>query len=248
MNKDLIFGFHSVQAALESNPERIETVLLADSRRDKRSESIKTAARLAGVKYNHVPRTELDQLVGSERHQGVVARCRRQVLRGERELADFLAAIVETPLVLVLDGIQDPHNLGACLRCADAVGAHAVILPLDHTVSVTPAVRRTASGAAENIPVFQVRNLARALDRLKDANIWLVGADHEAPDEIFDLDLTLPLALILGGEGKGLRRLTRERCDWVARLPMQGSVSNLNVAVATGVCLYETLRQRRKGK
>jgi 23S rRNA (guanosine2251-2'-O)-methyltransferase len=245
MKKDLIYGLHAVLAALEKHPDDIENVMLADVRRDERAESVITAARAASIAIERVDRDTLDQLAGNQKHQGVIAHCCVHKISGEAELSDFLAGLPSNPLLLVLDGVQDPHNLGACLRSADAAGAGAVILSRDRSASITPAVRRTASGAAEALSIFQVANLARALDRLKAAGIWLVGADHQAAKEIYDIELVGPMAIVLGGEGKGLRRLTRERCDWLVRLPMLGSVSNLNVAVATGIFLYEALRQRR---
>ncbi|MFQ6023979.1 MAG: 23S rRNA (guanosine(2251)-2'-O)-methyltransferase RlmB [Acidiferrobacterales bacterium] len=245
MKKDVICGIHAVLTALQRNPKHIDTVWLNEDRLDKRSEEIVRTARAAHVKLWRVPHTKLDKLAGTERHQGVVGRYRARRSADERGLQALLAELTETPLLLILDGVQDPHNLGACLRSADGLGAHAVIMPRDRAVSVTATVRRTASGAAESVPVFEVTNLSRALHQLKNAGIWLLGASQEAETVIFEADLDRPLGLVLGGEEKGLRRLTREHCDALVRIPMLGTVSSLNVSVAAAVCLYEALRQRQ---
>lgn len=245
MSKDIIHGIHAVLAALQRNPERIETVWLNEDRVDKRSAQIVQAAQAAGVRLERVPCARLDQLAGTEHHHGVVGRYRPQASLDERSLAPFLQQLKQPPLLLILDGVQDPHNLGACLRCADGVGAHAVIVPRDRAVSVTATVRTAASGATESVPVFEVRNLSRVLRELKSAGVWLLGASHDADTVLFDADLRGPLALVLGGEGKGLRRLTREHCDVLVRIPMLGTIPSLNVSVAAAVCLYEALRQRQ---
>jgi 23S rRNA (guanosine2251-2'-O)-methyltransferase len=186
----------------------------------------------------------LDRDAGHANHQGVLAQCRAAAERTEGELPGLLASLSGPALLLVLDGIQDPHNLGACLRSADAAGAQAVILPKDNAAPITPVVRKVASGAAEVLPVFQVTNLARTLDELKDAGVWLIGAAGEAEQTLYDVDLRGPVALVLGAEGTGLRRLTREKCDHLARIPMAGTVESLNVSVATGIFLFEAVRQR----
>lgn len=244
-NDEYIFGMHPVLAALEDSPQHIDAVWLDQHRNDHRSSKIMQAARAVHIRVHQVPRAKLDQLTNGAQHQGVVARYRTEPSRSEEDLEMFLPTLQTTPFLLVLDGVQDPHNLGACLRTADAAGVQAVIIPRDQVVSVTAAVRRVASGAAENVPVFQVTNLARALKKLREAGIWLVGTAGEGEQEIFDVDLTGPLALILGGEEAGLRRLTRENCDFLVRIPMAGRVESLNVSVAAGVCLYEAVRQRR---
>jgi len=184
-------------------------------------------------------------MAGGERHQGVVAEC--NVAASSQlalNIAELLSGIDGAPFLLVLDGVQDPHNLGACLRSADAAGVHAVIVPRDRAVGITPVVSKVACGAAEHVPLIQVTNLARALRQLQDEGVWLLGADERAETSLFDADLKGPLALVLGAEGQGLRRLTREQCDVLISVPMAGSVSSLNVSVATGVCLFEAVRQR----
>jgi 23S rRNA (guanosine2251-2'-O)-methyltransferase len=203
------------------------------------------AARKAGISIEETSGDALDRLAGHDHHQGVVARCRPAVERNEAELPAFVSGVSGTPLLLVLDGIQDPHNLGACLRSADAAGAHAVILPRDNSAPVTTVVRKVASGAADTVPLFRVPNLARTLEVLKDSGVWLVGMVGEADQDLYDVDLTGPIALVLGAEGEGLRRLTREKCDHLARIPMAGAVESLNVSVAAGICLFEAARQRR---
>jgi 23S rRNA (guanosine2251-2'-O)-methyltransferase len=203
------------------------------------------AARAAGVPVEETTGDSLDRAAGHDHHQGVVARCRAAPERTEAELPAFLKDLPATAFLLVLDGVQDPHNLGACLRSADAAGVQAVIVPRDNSAPLTPAVRKVASGAAETVPLFRVANLARVLETLKSAGVWLVGAAGEAERDLYDIDLRGPLALVLGAEGTGLRRLTRDLCDHLARIPMTGSVGSLNVSVAAGVCLFEAVRQRR---
>ncbi len=245
MNDDFICGLHAVAAALEKHPERVEEVWISNERDDARLRGVMEAAQAARIKLHKSPRAALDRLADGVRHQGVVARLRAAPILKEHALEDFLTHLPPLPLLLVLDGVQDPHNLGACLRSADAAGVHAVIVPRDNSAPLSPVARRAASGAAESLPLFQVVNLARALRMLKEAGIWLVGASHSAETDIFHTDLQRPLALVLGGEGKGLRRLTLEECDMTARIPMAGSVDSLNVSVATGICLFETVRQRQ---
>ena len=244
MEDDLICGVHAVLAALKKNPGRIDAVWVYFGRDDNRTEAVMQMVRASGVKVHRAPRAKLDRLASGVRHQGVVARLRRAPVRTEQDLAGFVSDLPGTPLLLVLDGVQDPHNLGACLRSADAAGAHAVIIPRDQTAPVTAVTRRAASGAAETVPLFRVTNLARCLRRLQEAGIWILGASQGADTVLFDADMRGPLAIVLGGEGKGLRRLTRERCDGLVRIPMAGSVESLNVSVAAGVCLFEAVRQR----
>ncbi len=245
MTKDVICGMHAVLTALRRNPQHIDTVWLNEDRVDKRSEEVVRAAQAASVKLRRVPRAALDRLAGSERHQGVVGRYRAAQPIDERGLTPFLEQLTQPPLLLILDEIQDPHNLGACLRSADGFGAHAVIVPRDRAASITAVVRRAASGAAESVPVFQVSNLSRALRQLKNAGIWLLGASQEAEIMIFDADLHGPVGFVLGGEARGLRRLTRQHCDSLVRIPMLGTVPSLNVSVAAAICLYEAARQRQ---
>ncbi|MHB8535816.1 MAG: 23S rRNA (guanosine(2251)-2'-O)-methyltransferase RlmB [Sulfuricaulis sp.] len=245
MENNYICGLHAVLAALRKNPQDVEEVRVSAERADKRITAVVDAARQARVTIHKTPRAELDRLAEGVRHQGVVARLRAAPARREQDFESFLANLPAMPLLLVLDNVQDPHNLGACLRSADAAGAHAVIVPREHSAPLSAVARRAASGAAESIPVFQVVNLARALRQLKEAGIWLAGASQDADTDIFHFDLRRPLALILGGEGKGLRRLTQEECDMLVRIPMAGSVESLNVSVAAGVCLFEAVRQRQ---
>lgn len=240
-------GWHAVLAVLKNRPGEVDTVWLAEGRSDRRAQAVRAAAQAAGVRLRWVPRAALDRLGAGVAHQGVLARLRAARVQGEAELQAFLAALPPQPLVLVLDGVQDPHNLGACLRTADAAGVHAVLAPRDRTAPLSAAARRAAAGAAETLPFFQVTNLARALRALKAAGLWLVGTAVEAQDVLYETDLRGPLALVVGGEEKGLRRLTRAHCDVLVRIPMAGSVAALNVSVATGVCLFEVLRQRRAG-
>lgn len=242
-------GWHAVLAVLEHRPSEVDTVWLAEGRIGRRAQAVRAAASAAGVKLRYVPRAALDRLAPPGLvHQGVLARLRAAAVHGEAQFEAFLAALPPQPLVLVLDGVQDPHNLGACLRTADAAGVHAVLAPRDRTAPLSAAARRAAAGAAETLPFFQVTNLARALRALKAAGLWLVGTAVEATQELYDTDLRGPLALVVGGEEKGLRRLTRAHCDILVRIPMAGSVAALNVSVATGVCLFEVLRQRRTGR
>jgi 23S rRNA (guanosine2251-2'-O)-methyltransferase len=247
MDDQHVCGVHVVLAALKSRPDHVEEIWVSDARGDKRIAAVLDAARAAHVKVHKSPRAALDRLADGVKHQGVVARLRETPVQKEKDLESFLSHLPPMPLLLVLDGVQDPHNLGACLRSAAAAGAHGVIVPRDHSAPLSAVVRRTASGAAEAIPVFQVVNLARALRQLKEAGIWLAGASQEADTDIFHADLRRPLALVLGGEGKGLRRLTREECDMLVRIPMAGTVESLNVSVAAGICLFEAVRQRSIG-
>ncbi len=239
-----IFGLHTVSAVLEQDAAGIEGLWLQKSRKDARLERIARAARKAGVNIHTVERSVLDQMAAGVRHQGVVAAYQGTPPLGESDLEPLLDAGKGTSLVLILDGVQDPHNLGACLRTADGAGVHAVIVPRDRAVGLTPAVRKVASGAAESVPFVQVPNLARVLRRLRDRGLWLVGLAGEADTSLYGADLTAPLALVLGGEASGLRRLTREHCDVLVSVPMAGKLESLNVSVTAGVCLYETVRQR----
>lgn len=244
MVENVICGLHAVLAALKKNPQEVQEIWVSNAREDGRIAAVVNAAHAAQVKVHKSPRAALDRMADNVRHQGVVARLREMAVRTEHDLDTFLSRLPPLPLLLVLDGVQDPHNLGACLRSAEAAGAQAVIVPRDHTAPLSATARRAASGAAESIPVIQVVNLARCLRTLKEAGIWLAGASQEADTDIFQADLYRPLAMVLGGEGKGLRRLTQKECDLVVRIPMAGSVESLNVSVATGICLFEAVRQR----
>lgn len=239
-----VFGIHAVAALLARDPVRIGRIWLQQGRDDARLRELRQAAADAGVTCTDVPRRELDQRVDG-RHQGVVAELAASIREWQEGDLPALLEQSANPLLLVLDGITDPHNLGACLRTADAAGVTAVIAPRDKAAGLGPVVRKVACGAAETVPFVQVTNLARCLRDLQQAGVWLVGAAGEAEQTLFELDLRGPVALVMGAEGSGLRRLTRETCDYLARLPMAGSVSSLNVSVATGICLFEALRQRR---
>ncbi len=243
-----IYGLHAVQAVLEKEAETISGLWLEHARRDARAQKLMALAREAGIEIKRAKREELDTLVGEVRHQGVVAATSAVSARDDAWLKTFLSSLQDPPFLLVLDGVTDPHNLGACLRTADAAGVHAVIAPRDNACGLTGTVRKVACGAAETVPFVQVTNLARSLRMLQKQGIWLTGADAETSQDIFATDLRGPLALVMGAEGSGLRRLTREHCDQLVRLPMHGSVQSLNVSVSTGICLYEALRQREKKK
>lgn len=246
MQRERIYGWHAVQAAIERAGDRIEALWLAEGRRGPRLKALLKAAQAARIEPKYVSRAELDRLAEGLPHQGVVADYRPHAAPAPGDLDEFLARLTAPAFLLVLDGVQDPHNLGACLRTADAAGTQALIVPRDNAAAVTAVVRKVASGAAETVPVFPVANLARALEQLRAAGVWVVGASAEAGKGLYEVDLTGPLALVLGGEGEGLRRLTREHCDVLAAIPMAGSVGSLNVSAAAAVCLYEALRQRRK--
>jgi 23S rRNA (guanosine2251-2'-O)-methyltransferase len=241
---ELVYGLHAVDALLRQQPEQIQRVWVQDARKDKRIAGIIELASNQGITLERLSREQLDDKVQG-RHQGVVAEVRPGELKwDETALNQLLDSLDQPALLLVLDGVTDPHNLGACLRSADAAGVHAVIVPKDNAADLTPAVRKVACGAAEVVPFVRVSNLARTLEGLKQRGIWLFGAAGEADKTIYNNDLTGPMALIMGSEGAGLRRLTREACDYLVKLPMAGSVSSLNVSVATGVCLFEVVRQR----
>ncbi len=242
-----IGGLHSVRAALGHGAGQVAGLWYDRKRRDRRLSQLLSHAREIGIDPQPVDRTTLDQLLPGINHQGVVAETLIPSAQGEGALDELLTHLGDTPpFLLVLDGVTDPHNLGACLRTADAAGVQAVIAPRDRAVGLTPVACKVASGAAEHVPFIQVTNLARTLKRLRDAyGIWLVGTSGEADTVLYDTELKGPLALVMGAEGKGMRRLTREACDRLVRLPMAGVVESLNVSVATGVCLFEAVRQRR---
>jgi 23S rRNA (guanosine2251-2'-O)-methyltransferase len=246
-DEDLIAGFHAVTAALEQSPELVGQVWLDRERSDARVQALLGLARKAGIRVQRVPRLKLDQLVGKDvRHQGVVARTLVMPGLGESELYERLDSLEVPAFLLVLDEVQDPHNFGACLRTAEGAGVHAVIAPKDGSAPMSATVRKVASGSAERIPVFYVTNLARVLQQLKDRGVWVLGAAGGAEADLYQCRLSGPLAIVLGSEDKGLRRLTRELCDQLIRIPMSGEVESLNVSAATAVILYEALRQRRQ--
>jgi 23S rRNA (guanosine2251-2'-O)-methyltransferase len=237
-----IFGFHSVLARLRADPASVTEIYLDEGRKDARAKDLVLVAEKAGVTLMRVPTKRLDGFYGGGRHQGVVAMAFEKPAR--EGLEDLLDSLKEPPLLLVLDGVTDPHNLGACLRVADAAGAQAVIAPKDRAAGVSAVVSKIASGAAESVPYYMVTNLARTLDDLKERNIWIVGADERAEKTLYEAELPEAVAWVLGAEGEGMRRLTRERCDLLVKIPMRGSVESLNVSVASGVCLFESVRRR----
>lgn len=239
-----IYGVHAVEALLRHHPKRVKQLWLAEGRQDPRVQALVQLAGEARVPVGQRERRELDEWAEGV-HQGVVAEVSPSQVWGENFLDELLARNESVPLLLVLDGVTDPHNLGACLRTADAAGVQAVIVPKDKSATLNATVRKVACGAAEVVPLVAVTNLARTLEKLQQQGLWIVGTAGEATQEIFDLDLRGPSVLVMGAEGKGMRRLTREHCDYLAKLPMGGSVSSLNVSVATGVCLFEAVRQRR---
>jgi len=238
-----IYGVHAVEALLRHHPKRVKQIWLAEGRSEPRVQTLVELANENRVAVGQAERREMDAWVEGV-HQGVVAEVSPSQVWGEAMLDELLDRTEGAPLLLVLDGVTDPHNLGACLRSADAAGALAVIVPKDKSATLTPVVRKVACGAAEVIPLVAVTNLARTLEKLQQRGLWIVGTAGEAEVSIYDQDLTGPTILIMGAEGKGMRRLTREHCDYLVKLPMAGSVSSLNVSVATGVCLFEAMRQR----
>lgn len=241
-----VYGLHAVEALLRHHPKRVKQVWVAEGRGDPRVRSLVDLAEQSKVRVGQCERREMDVWVEGV-HQGVVAEVSPSQVWGEAMLEELLDRAEGPPLLLVLDGVTDPHNLGACLRTADAAGALAVIVPKDKAATLNATVRKVACGAAEVIPLVAVTNLARALEKLQQRGLWVVGTAGEAEQMIYTQDLTGPTVLVMGAEGKGMRRLTREHCDFLVRLPMAGSVSSLNVSVATGVCLFEALRQRQAG-
>ncbi|MDO8939742.1 MAG: 23S rRNA (guanosine(2251)-2'-O)-methyltransferase RlmB [Methylicorpusculum sp.] len=239
-----IYGLHSAQAALDYSAENILQVWVDGHRQDKRlSEIIKQVSDL-GLNTEKADRKKLDRLAGGPNHQGIVIEIEMPAARSEDQLKTDILNITTPPLFLVLDNVQDPHNLGACLRTADATGVNGVIITKDNATGITPTVCKVASGAAETVPVYQITNLARTLRWLKDQGLWILGAAGDGDQTIYQADLKVPMALVIGAEGKGLRRLTREECDMLVKLPMLGKIESLNLSVATGVFLYEVVRQR----
>jgi 23S rRNA (guanosine2251-2'-O)-methyltransferase len=241
----IIFGFHAVLARLRADPSSVLEIFLDETRNDARGKDLAAMAERAGVKLMRVPTKRLDGFYGGARHQGVVARIQMKPLSHS---LDEIVEQVQNPLLLVLDGVTDPHNLGACLRVANAAGANAVVAPKDRAAGITAAVSKVASGAAEATPYLMVTNLARALAELKERNIWIVGADERAEKTLYEADLPDAIAWVLGAEGEGMRRLTRESCDLLVRIPMGGEVESLNVSVSAGICLFESVRRRTSAK
>lgn len=242
MKSKLIFGFHAVTARLRHDASSVEEIYVDATRHDRRMQDLVRAAEDAKVRIIHAEGGRLDGMAGTRRHQGVIAKAGEISLA--RNLDELLDAISGPPLLLILDGVTDPHNLGACLRVADGAGAHAVIAPKDRAVGLNATAMKVASGAADTVPYITVTNLARTMRDLKERDIWLIGTDDQATQGLYEADFAGPCALVMGSEGEGMRRLTRETCDLLVSIPMQGAVESLNVSVASGVCLYEARRQR----
>ncbi len=239
-----VYGWHAVIARLERNPETVERILVQSGRRDRRRRELEVLCRAAGLPIALVSKRQLDVTVRGV-HQGVVADCDDEGgERDESELAGLVEAAADDALVVVLDGITDPRNLGACIRTAEAAGACAVMFPKRHSAPITQVTRKAASGATESVPWFGVTNLARTLRELRAYGVWIIGTHHDAPSLWHEVDYRRPVALVFGSEGRGMRRLTRDHCDELVRIPMAGSVETLNVSVAAGVCLFEVRRQR----
>jgi 23S rRNA (guanosine2251-2'-O)-methyltransferase len=238
-----LFGFHAVTARLRARPESVRTIYIDSARHDQRLRELVARAEAAKVTVHAIDAARLLALAGSDGHQGVVAVVDAQA--PYRTLDEVLDDLTEPPLLLVLDGVTDPHNLGACMRSAAAFGAHAVIVPKDRAVGINATVSKAASGAAETIPLLAVTNLARTLRDLKRRDVWVLAADAQGDESLFDADLSGPIAWVLGAEGGGLRRLTRESCDRIVTIPLVGEIQSLNVSVAAGICLFATRRARR---
>ncbi|HVT31941.1 MAG TPA: 23S rRNA (guanosine(2251)-2'-O)-methyltransferase RlmB [Rhodanobacteraceae bacterium] len=241
---DLLIGIHAVEAALQYDASHIVELYIESGAHNARVKELSDRARELGIKPHARDRAALDRMTGGARHQGVVARYDAPAPLAESELPKLVEKAGSGALFLVLDGVTDPHNLGACLRSAEAAGVTAVIVPKDRAVGITPTVRRASAGAADRVPFVAATNLSRALKSLKDAGVWLAGLVGDVDASIYSIDLKGPIALVLGSEGEGMRRLTREACDFLARIPMRGGVESLNVSVATGIVLFEALRQR----
>ena len=239
---DIIFGFHAVESVMNNDPANILQLLVEHKRHDKRLGEIIARAESQGIAIEYLKAADLEKQCQSRKTQGVAVRYKGVGAQSEKSLDELLQK--DNVFLLILDGIQDPHNLGACLRTADAAGVDAVIAPKDRAAGITATVRKVACGAAESVPFIQVTNLARTLKQLQDAHVWIVGTAGEADTMIYDADLKGKLAIVMGAEEKGMRRLTRENCDLLVKLPMAGQVESLNVSVATGVCLFEAVRQR----
>ena len=243
----ILAGIQPVATALKNKASSIAMIWVATGARNQRVKDLALLAGDAGIEVREEIRERLDQLADFERHQDIIAQLHKFELPAESDLLPLLGRVSGDPLLLVLDGVQDPHNLGACLRTAEAAGVHAVVIPRDRSVGMTAVVRKTSAGASELIPLFQVTNLARTLRALKKAGIWIAGMSGQSGENLYDCDLGGPLALVLGSEGQGMRRLTGELCDYQLHIPMAGVIESLNVSVATGICLFEIQRQRKAG-
>ena len=244
--KQILVGFHAVQARLRVDPESLKSVYFDPSRRDRRmGDFLKQAEEVLGDRLHAADAERLHKLAGHDRHQGVVALAQKMTIaRTITEVIEDVEGAKEKPLFLILDGVTDPHNFGACLRVADGAGVDAVVIPKDRSASINATVSKVSSGASEVMPVITVTNLVRSMKEMQESGVWIIGTDDEAEKSIYDIDLTGSIAIVMGAEGEGMRRLTKETCDELVHIPMQGVVSSLNVSVASGVCLYEALRQR----
>jgi len=240
---EIVFGMHAVQALLDRDPLRIQEVFIQKGRDDRRLQTLVKALEEQGIMIQVANRQMLDSKSEGAVHQGIIARIKPGRQYQEGDLPDLLEKL-ETPFFLILDGVTDPHNLGACLRSADAAGVHAVIVPKDRSAALNATAKKVACGAAESVPLIRVTNLARTMRQLQDSNVWIVGTAGEATHDLYQSKMTGPMALVMGAEGEGMRRLTREHCDELISIPMAGTVSSLNVSVATGICLFEAVRQR----
>ncbi|OGT30659.1 MAG: 23S rRNA (guanosine(2251)-2'-O)-methyltransferase RlmB [Gammaproteobacteria bacterium RIFCSPHIGHO2_12_FULL_35_23] len=248
MKTELIYGIHAVENLLEKNTKTIQMIWLQKGRHDNRFQKLLMLAKAKVVKVQQVEKHEIEGLVGEVTHQGVIAEIRIAAEKTETDIPNLLQELSSPPLILIIDGVQDPHNLGACLRSAEAAGAHMVIIPKDRSASVTPVVRKVACGAAEAISVIRVTNLARTIRQLQEIGVWIVGAAGEAEQLFYEVNYQGSIAIIVGAEGEGMRELTKKHCDYLVKIPMQGIVSSLNVSVATGVLLFEAVRQRQLAK
>jgi len=248
MSQDTVFGLHAVEALIQKEADSVLSVKIQTGREDKRLSKLINLMQQRNITFDYVVRKDLDNLV-SGRHQGIVAVVKAEIEKDEGDLEEILHGLSKSedsvaPFILILDSVTDPHNLGACLRSADAAGVHVVIVPKDKSAPLNSVAKKVACGAAEHVPVIRVTNLARTMKWLQNFGVWITGAAGEAEQGIYQTDLKGPMALVMGAEGSGLRRLTREHCDQLTKIPMIGSVSSLNVSVATGICLFEALRQR----
>ena len=238
-----IYGLHAVHAVIARSPERIQRLTVQSERRDQRVKALIALAKKHHIKVERLSKRDMDARC-KEAHQGVYAECTPACAYSEQDIEEIIDKKDGPALLLLLDGVQDPHNLGACLRVADAAGVDCVVAPKDRSVGLTPTVRKVASGAAETVPFIAVTNLARTIESLQAMGVWLYGASDDATQSLYEIELTGKVAFVLGAEGAGLRRLTRDKCDYLVSIPMLGSVSSLNVSVAAGICLYEAVRQR----
>lgn len=242
--KQYIYGYHPIKTVLSLQKNKITQIFLQKSRKDERMQTIIDLANQIPIKIEYQKKEALSKMLGHDQHQGMIAVSPAEIRYDESMLAELLSILSSPQLILILDGVQDPHNLGACLRSASALGVQVVITPKDRAVGLTSTVKKVACGAAEIIPFIQVTNLARSIRLLKEKGIWIIGTSSEADSSIFSMDLQGDIALVMGSEQKGLRQLIKKQCDFLAKIPMKGVIESLNVSVATGICLYESLRQR----